>query len=96
MSLTMPTDPLLLAAAVADSLVVATDPEAKKASIYFWDRAQPYLRALVAAIAECTDQKLRDLANAVQRDPSGAAPYWALRSYLETASATPAVESLVK
>jgi hypothetical protein len=94
MSLTMPTDPVLLATAVSDSLVVASDPEARKASIFFWERGQPYLRALVDAITESTDPKLRDLAEALQRDPNLPAPYWSLRTYLETVTSTTSVENL--
>jgi glycosyltransferase involved in cell wall biosynthesis len=86
MPLTMPVDQATLAAAVVDSLVVVSDPEARVASIFFWERDQPHLQPVVDAVGQVEDPAVRDLAAALMAAPSDPAPYRALRARLAAVS----------
>jgi glycosyltransferase involved in cell wall biosynthesis len=83
-SLTRPADQATLAAAVADSLVVASDPEARIASLFFWERDRPHLQPVVDAVGQVEDPAVRDLAAALMAAPGDPAPYRALRARLAT------------
>jgi hypothetical protein len=88
MPLTRPVDQATLAAAVADSLVVACDPEARVASIFFWERDRPHLQPVVDTVEHVEDPAVRDLAAALMAAPDDPAPYRALRARLAAVSGT--------
>jgi glycosyltransferase involved in cell wall biosynthesis len=83
MSLTAPADQATLAAAVADSLVVASDPEAREASIFYWMRGRPYVTAVADAVERVEDPIIRELAAALMAVPSEPVTYRRLRAHLE-------------
>jgi N-terminal domain of galactosyltransferase len=79
----------VLATAAADSVVVGSDPRARSASAYFWDRGRPWTSAVIKAVTECEDPRVRSLGSDLMEDPADPARYFALRSAL--ISADPAV-----
>jgi GT2 family glycosyltransferase len=82
MSLIHPSDPLALAGAVVDSLVLATDPQTPEASIFYWDRGGPYLRAVVDAALAYPDPAVAALAGRLMADTRDPSSYLALRTAL--------------
>ena len=82
MSPLMPADPQVLATAVADSIVVASDPAARSSSAYFWDRGRPWTGAVVEAVTGSDDPEIRSLGAALAADPGDPGGYFALRSAL--------------
>ncbi|MGC9669654.1 glycosyltransferase [Planosporangium sp. 12N6] len=82
MSLIHPSDPLTLAGAVVDSLVLATDPQTPEASIFYWDRGGPYLRAVAKAARAYPDPAVAALAARLMADTRDPAAYLALRAAL--------------
>jgi len=97
MSLIAPADQATLAAAVADTLVVACDPEARKASISFWERGRPYREAVLDAAEQVEDPAIREAAAALMAVPADPVAYRTLRAHLEAISGpdkTKAIEAL--
>ena len=85
MSFLMPTDRAVLAAAVADCLVVSADPYAREASVTFWNAARPWHDRVIAAIRGADDLRVRDLAGALIDDPASPERHAALRAALREA-----------
>jgi hypothetical protein len=71
-------DPAVLATAVADCLVVASDPNAKAAGIYFWNAVRPYRDAVVDAVRNCPDEVVRSLGENLLASPEDPAAHAAL------------------
>ena len=82
MSLIKPSDPVTLAGAVVDSLVLAADPQSREASIFYWDRGQQHLRAVVQAAREYPDPDIVTLAERLMADTRDPAAYLALHGAL--------------
>ncbi|MFC4117849.1 glycosyltransferase [Nonomuraea zeae] len=81
MSVLMPTNPAVLATAVADSLVIASDLGARRAGLLYWELAQPWTAAVVKAVQE-SDDPIRSLGQALADDPADPGAYFALTSAL--------------
>jgi hypothetical protein len=81
MSILMPTNPTVLATAVADSLVIASDLGARRAGLLYWELAQPWTAAVVKAVQE-SDEPLRSLGQALADDPADPGAYFGLISAL--------------
>ena len=86
MSLLMPADRGVLATAAVDSLVVASDPAARGASAYYWDRGRPWTEAVVRAVTGSEDPVIRTLGHDLVADPGDPAGYFSLRSALTEAA----------
>ncbi|GAA2868564.1 hypothetical protein Acy02nite_83990 [Actinoplanes cyaneus] len=82
MSLLVPTDPAVLARAVADNLVVAADPGARRSGLYYCELAQPFTDAVVDTARRSPVEHVRELSEAVLTQPDRPAPYFALRQAL--------------
>jgi hypothetical protein len=82
MSLLIPTDPAILARAVADNLVVAADPGARRSGLYYCELAQPYTDAVAAAARGSSVDRVRKLAEEILGRPELPTPYFALRQVL--------------
>jgi len=72
----------VLAAAVVDSLVIASDPDAEVSNRSYWKRGQPWIDAVVASVARSPDETIRALGARLQGDPRDAVRYFELRSVL--------------
>jgi glycosyl transferase family 7 (putative galactosyltransferase) len=83
-SIVKPADREVLATAVVDSIVVASDARARSASAYFWDRGRPWTSAVVQAVRDSEDPVIRSLGQDLMADPSDPGHYFALRSALTT------------
>ena len=95
MSLLMPADREVLAAAAVDSIVVASDRSARSSSAYFWDRGRPWTDAVVRAVTNSEDPAIQSLGKDLVADPGDPARYFALRSALLDAGAdTPATAAI--
>jgi hypothetical protein len=81
-TLTQPTDPLTLATAVADVLVVASDQRARDARTPYWDRGRDYARAVLDAVWNLDDVDVPDLTVALLADIDSPRAYAALRGAL--------------
>ncbi|WP_222936625.1 glycosyltransferase family 2 protein [Streptomonospora sp. PA3] len=64
-----PSDPRVLAAAVADSMVVATDPAARRSGLFYWEMARPWTTAVVDAVRTGDDPLIGSLGTALLDDP---------------------------
>jgi hypothetical protein len=80
-----PADRDVLAAAAADSIVVAADPRARSASAYYWDRGRPFTSAVVEAVLNHQDAAIRSLGQELMADPADRERYFALRAALTSA-----------
>jgi len=89
MSLLMPTDPAVLAAAVVDTLVIASDARARHASIFYWERGRSDAQAVVAAVDRVEDADIRRLAATLQADSTDPAVYYELKERLTVARPEP-------
>jgi hypothetical protein len=85
-SLVKPADRDVLAAAAADSIVVAADPRARSASAYYWDRGRPFTGAVVEAVLNHQEAGIRSLGQELMADPADRERYFALRAALTSAS----------
>ena len=85
MSLVKPADRDVLAAAAADSIVVAADPRARSASAYYWDRGRPFTGAVAEAVLTHQDAAIRSLGQELMVDPADRERYFALRAALTSA-----------
>jgi hypothetical protein len=75
-------DPRLLAAAVCDSLVVAADGCARRASPTYWHLSQSWVTPVVEAVRALAAGPVRDLGERVLAAPADPAPYRRLRRAL--------------
>ncbi|WP_394840135.1 hypothetical protein LVJ94_24935 [Pendulispora rubella] len=72
----------VLAAAAADSLVIASDPDAEISNRTYWKRGRPWIDAVVASVAQAPDETIRTLGASLQADPQDAGRYFELRTAL--------------
>lgn len=85
-----PGDPEVLAAAVADSVVVACDPDARRSALLYWQWASPWTEAVLAEVRKAPDAPIRTLGERLAADPAEPSHYRQLRAALaERASAVP-------
>ncbi|MEO3751898.1 galactosyltransferase-related protein [Streptomyces sp. B6B3] len=77
-----PTEPELLAAAVVTTLAVDFDPQAREASIFYWERGRSYRRAVVAAAERTGDETVALLVDELRARPADPALHLALRTRL--------------
>lgn len=84
-----PTDPDVRAAAVADSVVVVSDPGASRSGLYYWEMAKPWNTAVVEALRAVPDPTLRELGEALIGSPGDPERYRQLRSALAEAADRP-------
>jgi hypothetical protein len=77
-----PTDPEILATAVVDSVVVASDPVARRSSLLYWEWARPWTEAVVAAVKKAQDPEIRFLGERLAKDPAVPGHYHQLRAAL--------------
>ena len=82
MSTLMPDDPHTLAAATVTTLAVHADPQAREASIFYWERGLPYRKAVVEAVEQVADAELTAAARALRDAPAEPAAYRALHQRL--------------
>ncbi|OLB79865.1 MAG: hypothetical protein AUI14_09030 [Actinobacteria bacterium 13_2_20CM_2_71_6] len=73
---------MVLATAVADNLVIASDPDAPASGIYYWEISKPWREAVVAAIRTGTDATVRTLGEALLEAPADPRRYAALHAAL--------------
>ncbi|MFF5471392.1 galactosyltransferase-related protein [Streptomyces achromogenes] len=93
----MPHDPDTLADAVVTTLAVDADPQAREASIFYWERGLPYRKAVVEAVAQVPDGELRAAAEALRSRPADPATHAALHRRLTELArdrAAPALDKL--
>jgi hypothetical protein len=90
----LPTDLNILATAVADTLVVATDPVARQSGLYYWEMARPWTTAVAEAVPAIRDDRVRTAAQALLAAPADPARYAGLREALLERSADPATIEL--
>lgn len=95
MSALAPTDRNVLATAVADSLVVAADPDARTSGLYYWELARPFTSAVADAARALADDALRALALRLLDAPAEPARYYQFRAALAEAPASPTVDALL-
>ena len=79
MSLLQPADPQVLATAVVDNLVIASDPDAPASGVYYWEISRPWRDAVVAAVRASADDTIRTLGEAVLEAPADPRHYAALQ-----------------
>ncbi|WP_394832637.1 hypothetical protein LVJ94_39650 [Pendulispora rubella] len=90
MSRCMPLDRAILARAVADSVVVASDPDVKTANRTYWERSQPWTLSVVDAIRKHPDATIRSRGENLFAEPTAPVPYFDLKTaLLESASSEP-------
>lgn len=77
-----PRNPDILATAVVDSVVVAADPAARRSSPLYWDWAQPWTEAVVAAVRKAENPEIRALGNRLADEPTVPDHYHRLRAAL--------------
>ncbi|MGW1598501.1 glycosyltransferase [Streptomyces sp. NPDC002343] len=78
----MPDDPDQLADAVVTTLAVDADPQAREASIFYWERGQPYREAVAEAVARVPDGELLAAARALRTSPADPATHATLHRRL--------------
>lgn len=94
MTLLRPRDPAILATAVADSIVVAEDPAALRSSLLYWEWAQPWTEAVVAAVKQAEDPEIRALGTRLAEQPTVPDHYHRLRAALIEKAASPSTAPL--
>jgi hypothetical protein len=72
----------VLATAVVDCLVVATDPDARSSSIVYWERGHHWTKAVVDAVQTTADPTIRSLGAHLVDKPADPRRYIELRSAL--------------
>lgn len=96
MSYLKPTDPAVLATAVADNLVVAVDPEAPASGLYYWEISRPWRDEVVDAVRKCDDLTVRTLGENLLADPTDHHRYWKLHAALvERHGKVPSVDAIM-
>ncbi|TDC79226.1 glycosyltransferase [Streptomyces hainanensis] len=96
MSALTPNDPQILAQAVVTTMTVDADPQAREASIAFWDRGTAYRLEVLEAAEKVADDTIRRLLAELRADPTDARPQWELTDRLRDLAAhrSPEVEEL--
>ncbi|MEV6805713.1 glycosyltransferase [Streptomyces sp. NPDC017405] len=97
MAALMPHDPDTLADAVVTTLAVDADPQAREASIFYWERGLPYRQAVTEAVAQVPDPALLAAARALRDRPADPATHAALHRRLTAPAddrAAPALDKL--
>ncbi|NEE07448.1 glycosyltransferase [Streptomyces sp. SID7499] len=92
-----PTEPELLATTVVTTLAVDFDPQAREASIFYWDRGVPRRRAVVEAAERTGDETLSRLVGELRASPADPALHLALHTrlvHLAGDDGGPALEAL--
>ncbi|WP_394843185.1 hypothetical protein LZC95_39810 [Pendulispora brunnea] len=82
MSRSIPLDRGILATAVADSVVVASDPDVKTANRTYWERSQPWTLAVVDAIRNHANSTIRALGEHLAAEPTAPGHYFDLKAAL--------------
>lgn len=77
-----PSDPDVLATAVADCLVVAADPDSRRSCLFYWENAHPYLQTVIDGIKGSGDEEIRTLGESLLRTPADPALHRSLRRAL--------------
>ncbi len=77
-----PADRYVLATAVVDSLVVAADPDARRASVVYWEQGRRWTEAVVEAVKTTQDPAIRSLGVSLLDEPADPVRYANLRSAL--------------
>jgi glycosyltransferase involved in cell wall biosynthesis len=94
-TLLKPGDRNILAAAVVDSLVIASDPDARRSGLGFLHFSRPWINAVVSAVREIPDASIRSLAQRLLDTPQDPVLYFDLRSQLaKRGEAEPSVAAL--
>jgi hypothetical protein len=75
MSVLKPSDHRVLATATADTLVVAADPYARQASVFYWERGRRFVTAVVDAVTGA-GEPIRSLGRNLLTDPVPPKPYF--------------------
>ncbi len=97
MSLLTPSDRAVLAAAVADSLVVLADPGASRSGLYYWELARPYNEAVAAALRAVDEPRVTKVGEALVAAPENAARYREfLAALAEAESGAPGLAELLE
>ncbi|MEW2113943.1 glycosyltransferase [Streptomyces sp. NPDC005474] len=92
-----PTDPDLLATAVVTTLAVHFDPQAREASIFYWERGLPYRQEVLEAAEQTGDEVLRRRVGELKDRPSDPVLHLALHARLVELAAAgggPALDAL--
>ncbi|MPY58339.1 glycosyltransferase [Streptomyces spongiae] len=89
-----PSDPEVLATAVVDSVVVASDPDARRSGLFYWEMARPWTEAVVAAVRKAEDSEIRSLGERLADDPGTPDHYHRLRAALVEQAALPSTAPL--
>ena len=95
MSLLQPTDGAVYARAVVDNLVVASDPDARRSGLYYWELARPWTSALEAAVTTAADPIIRTRAGKLLADPGDPPRYAALYQTLAEYGERPALAEML-
>ncbi|GAA2405468.1 galactosyltransferase-related protein [Streptomyces glaucosporus] len=82
-----PDDPQVLAQAVVTALTVDVDPQAREASIAFWERGVAYRRAVLEAAEKVADDTICRLLAALRADPTDTHPQRELTNHLRDLAA---------
>ncbi len=86
--------PATLARAVANTLVIASDPQAEHASIFYWAHGREYVLAVVKAMRTLADRRVRAFAENLMQNPTHAETYFDLTRYLAELHCTSPSETL--
>ncbi|ASW57181.1 glycosyltransferase family 2 protein [Plantactinospora sp. KBS50] len=77
-----PTDPEILATAVADSVVAAVDPGAPRSCLFLWEVARPWLESVVDRVRTSHHEEIRSLGADLLAAPADPARYHAFKKAL--------------
>ncbi|MGV9380403.1 glycosyltransferase [Nonomuraea sp. NPDC003707] len=77
-----PVDPELLATTVVTTLAVHFDPQAREASVFYWERGLRYRQAVVEAAERTPDETVTRLVGDLRADPADPAVHLALHTRL--------------
>lgn len=72
--------------AVADSIVIDADEDARAANLYHWFRAKPWLEPIHAQLRDCGDSDILTAATDLRAAPADPVQYWQFCTALETAA----------
>lgn len=74
--------PEILTAAVVDTLVVASDPQARHASIFYWERGHAQVLSVVNAVAALNAPAIQQMSAELQEHPDDPGIYFDLKAHL--------------
>jgi glycosyltransferase involved in cell wall biosynthesis len=93
----MPSSPDVLATAVADSLVVAVDPDSRRSCLFYWENARPWLDVVVDRIRQCKDEEIRSLGDGLLDNPADPTLHTSLvRALVSRGTDDPTVAALLE